>query len=556
MGKYNWNGITRNHVISAINKFLEEHPDYPEARSTFLIYEGKKLPAKHIRGMAYKEAFHIEVPKSEYSGGTETERFFQKLGFEVMRIKNDTKKITLNNPAEKIIEQRISLESNRKMPLKIGLYVQTEDFKNKKDFTEAMNTVKAADIDILVFPENCYTSFIEELYDLDPYYIDADFKILQNHTLELSKYLGCAVIISSTDKYGAYYSIFANNMAKDTDTKISMYTKHTMTYCSAFDFEEYKEKNWFNIIHFNGYRLGLTICYDCTHAAFSRMYGLQQVDILLNSTGGDILYDKWFKYNQVRSIENHCYSFVTMGGSGWGEEPRNYVYGFSPSGKLLKPQLINGSSEKNNVPGGIYRYTLKKEDFEPTIDSRLTQKETINKREDFFLPVGDMESVLAKATKVKENIYVEQQGPRNIIYCLVYNNDIFKPEIFLPLLYAAELRKYQNKCYVLVNFYDALSVEKFQQQLSVVLKVRAMENYCAVILEAPGINHCYQTGKTRTAQVIKAVNNHYGIDLSRTTGGEAIWKTKFGGQMQESWRNNYEWLIQNMVLLSDRSKNS
>ncbi|MCI6733187.1 MAG: hypothetical protein MR487_12875 [Lachnospiraceae bacterium] len=71
MGKYNWDAVTRNHIIQAINKFLIENQKCPEAKSTFLLYEGKKLPAKHIRGMAYKEAFQVEVPKSEYSGGSE-----------------------------------------------------------------------------------------------------------------------------------------------------------------------------------------------------------------------------------------------------------------------------------------------------------------------------------------------------------------------------------------------------------------------------------------------------------------------------------------------------
>ena len=53
MPKINWMDITREDVIKAIEIFHAENPEYPSPKSTFLIYNGKKLPAKHIRGMAY-----------------------------------------------------------------------------------------------------------------------------------------------------------------------------------------------------------------------------------------------------------------------------------------------------------------------------------------------------------------------------------------------------------------------------------------------------------------------------------------------------------------------
>lgn len=68
-----------------------------------------------------------------------------------------------------------------------------------------------------------------------------------------------------------------------------------------------------------------------------------------------------------------------------------------------------------------------------------------------------------------------------------------------------------------------------------------MENICGVILESKNINNWYQSGKNRTAQVIEAIGGEYRIDLSRTTGPEAIWKNKDG--MRVSWRNNFEWLV-------------
>ena len=68
MIKHSWIEITQEDVIKAIEKFLADNPEYPEPRSTFLVYDGKKLPAKHIRGMAYYEHYGIPIRKSDFNG--------------------------------------------------------------------------------------------------------------------------------------------------------------------------------------------------------------------------------------------------------------------------------------------------------------------------------------------------------------------------------------------------------------------------------------------------------------------------------------------------------
>ena len=106
MSKFNWVNITKDDVIKAINKFLLENPQYPEPRTTFLVYEGKRLPAKHIRGMAYTVHYGIEISKADFGGGFETVKFFERLGFLVEyqgttiypKKKTDKKKI-ISKPA-------------------------------------------------------------------------------------------------------------------------------------------------------------------------------------------------------------------------------------------------------------------------------------------------------------------------------------------------------------------------------------------------------------------------------------------------------------------------
>ena len=108
------------------------------------------------------------------------------------------------------------------------------------------------------------------------------------------------------------------------------------------------------------------------------------------------------------------------------------------------------------------------------------------------------------------------------------------------------IKSIDNKRYIIINRHERIDRKFFEDKLSILLKVRAMENFCAVILESENICNCYQSGKNRTAQVVEPENGFYRIDLDRTTGPEAIWKTKPG--MKASWRTNAEWLIKKLSI--------
>ncbi len=358
--KINWLDITRADVIKAIEIFFAENPEYPFPKNTFLIYKGNKLPAKHIRGMAYKVAYGNKISKSDFGGGMETVRFFERLGFEMAyKGKSEYRK------TKSIIKQKQALEAEEELKkllnselkkdkiikkyskegLKIGLYLQTDELENEKDFKKAIEFVKKSDVDIFVLPEFCYVPFHHLLHNSDILSME-DFDKIYDACLEFSKDIGKAVIVSSVDKYSTIFSVFANAFADESETQATIYVKHTATFYSAFDLENYKDlsKSIFGGIIYKGYRIGMTICYDCNHSLFSRVYGLMDIDIIINSTGGDVVYDKWYKYNKVRAIENSCYNFVTMGGNGNVKNPRGYVFGFNPEGKELKP--INLIKEK------------------------------------------------------------------------------------------------------------------------------------------------------------------------------------------------------------------
>ena len=758
MAKFPWNEITREDVLQAIQIFNSEHPVHPAARSTYLILNGKRYPAKHIRGMAYEVHFGREAHKSDYTGGQETVRFFERLGFEVYYVhqninthpikesppviigkqsvketppsisppiheaSNDSAKISV--PSKGVIEQknalqlllnklfdgdvvcektfpwmktpqelsgpytqlynalsayrgnrtfakknvklrcdfvcegqkliieyderqhfsearRISLLSYPQIPLnydrdlwvqtcqntqakdskpvnrdevrafydsvrdieaaahgycllrimhgqidftsasarekliellhtekapsktlsplgerpavtssnslKVGLYLQTYELHgNLLAFKRAMALVKNSDIDILVFPEISYFPFVNE-------YTQADFlnannvQQLYDKALDLSREIGCAVVISNEDKYGTIMCIYANAFAAEGETLYKDYIKHTMTEYSACDIGNYQEyaQEAFQPILYKGFRIGMTICYDCNYSIFSRKYAKNGADIILNCTGGNVVYGKWFKYNKVRAIENNCFTFVTMAGEGSGRNPHNYVFGFTPSGKEMTPKLLNGpDSGRRNFSGGIYVYDTAEYDGSSEADPSLHQSESVNKTADFYIPIDKIVEVAQQGRGLTDNLSVLNYQGCNIVFCLVENEDILEPEKVLRLLYAQQLKGVPNMRYIIINHWNRIDSDFYAEKLSVVLKVRAMENYCAVLLTSDNLTKCFQCGQNRTAQVVKAVDGQFGLDLQRTGGPETIWRDKAG--MRARWRDNIEWLIQSL----------
>lgn len=107
MGKL-WDNVKHQDVLQAIELFDKQRGSYPEPRNTFLIYNNRKYPAKHIRGLAFKIANQKEISKSEYSGGDETAKFYKKLGFTVEYKLNtlEPKPTTSNKDIQPVIESK------------------------------------------------------------------------------------------------------------------------------------------------------------------------------------------------------------------------------------------------------------------------------------------------------------------------------------------------------------------------------------------------------------------------------------------------------------------
>src|SRR5436190_1046952 len=78
-----WSNVTPDHIRKACELF-DTGVASPRrmARNTFLLFNGRRYPAKFIRGLAYRLATGVELdPSRDYSAGMETVSFLSALGF-------------------------------------------------------------------------------------------------------------------------------------------------------------------------------------------------------------------------------------------------------------------------------------------------------------------------------------------------------------------------------------------------------------------------------------------------------------------------------------------
>ncbi len=435
--------------------------------------------------------------------------------------------------------------------MKIGLWLQDHRNDTEKRFNEVMDIVSKSDVDLLVFPEDAYAPFNNLLDNSDPVFIDPEQAWFREAD-KLAERIGKPIIFSARQEMmredtsyplSFHFSYYTNPNPRENETLNSIYFKNTMTGVSPLEFENYIEFvindcYQFAPIVLKGQKIGMTICYDCNHPMFSALYGVQEIDILINMSGGNVDYHKWYRYNQVRAIENNCFSFVTMG---YYEDKtiNSYVYGFDTFGSHMSfTNLMNPSSEDLNLVDSVYVYDT--EDYKeiPGIEQSEPSE---NKYQDLMVEAGNVSALIAKSKKIDDCLYVLNRWEDNIIFAICDDEMIQIPEEVSAVLYNDTLKSIKNKKYIIVNRCRNLVPDFLELQLDPMLRVRSMENYCAVILESPIANRCYQTSMNRKSQVVKEVDGMFGIDLSRTTGPEAIWKNKDG--MQARWRNAYEMLI-------------
>lgn len=85
--------IKRHHVIEAIREI--DSAGIPQRRKPTgytLLFEGKKYPPKLVLSLANRFANGKELASTDFSGGSETNNFLRKMGFEIVELSKDMQK--------------------------------------------------------------------------------------------------------------------------------------------------------------------------------------------------------------------------------------------------------------------------------------------------------------------------------------------------------------------------------------------------------------------------------------------------------------------------------
>ena len=421
--------------------------------------------------------------------------------------------ISLNNTNDcsEVIEEEkdiVKCNEEQKADLKIACFIQTRDYRNSEKYKEAIEVIKEGHVDILLFPEFTYIPLdndeeLKNLYERTNCLDSDQLDKLENEVLNISKKYGKAIMVCNKTRDGYFVSIWANPKANGEDTKTSHYIKFSRPILNDSaaielknnDFKRLLDDNYLiSPISFKGYKIGMTICYDSLFRLYSACYG--KIDIILNSTGGNVNLKKWKNNTRARSIENKVYTVTTMGMDKLPSSVRNTNKSmcFTMNGEEI--------NYKNIIADHVYIYEL------PSTGSDLKsfdeQMEAIFTKD---LTMGDYSFEIDKYKNFPNkycNIYEDEKNKMFILR--LENDNIFSTRKVMETLTSFKEISNYDYC-IVINEWDNNIPQDIEKKLPSVLFTLSMELSVAIILKTP--NKCVgiQMGSTRKNSILRIIIN-------------------------------------------------
>jgi len=237
--------------------------------------------------------------------------------------------------------------------MKIGLVQYSplwEDKEaNKEKISDLLDVIKT-EIDLLIFPEMTLTGFTMQSEKFAEEIEGKSFIYFSS----LAKKLNCSVIagiiINQSGKYfNTLIHIEDNGKLKNQYHKI-----HPFSFSN--EDKHYNSGNKPIVTKINGWKTGLSICYDLRFPEIYRQYGRNRVHLIINiANWPDTRIDHWRTLLKARAIENQCY---VVGVNRVGDTQGLHYNGFSsiydPMGKTVvsienEERIITAEIDENIV---------------------------------------------------------------------------------------------------------------------------------------------------------------------------------------------------------------
>jgi len=237
--------------------------------------------------------------------------------------------------------------------MKIGLIQYSPVWEDKEANKQKLNSLlqnTVNDIELLIFPEMTLTGFTMRSEKFAEAIEGESF----NYFSSLAKKLNCSIIVGIiVNQSGKYFNTLIH--IEDNGKLKNQYHKiHPFSFSN--EDKHYSAGDKPIVTKINGWKTGLSICYDLRFPEIYRQYGRNRVPLIINiANWPDTRIDHWRTLLKARAIENQCYVVgVNRVGDAHGLHYNGFSSIYDPMGKTVvsienEERIITAMVDENIV---------------------------------------------------------------------------------------------------------------------------------------------------------------------------------------------------------------
>ncbi|GMR24950.1 MAG: nitrilase family protein [Ignavibacteria bacterium] len=218
--------------------------------------------------------------------------------------------------------------------MKIGLVQFSPVWEDKEINKEKLTSLlqeEVEDVDLLIFPEMTLTGFTMRSRKYAEKVNGESFKYFSS----VARKFNCDVIAGIIENSLAKYFNTLLHITKNGKLKNHYHKIHPFSFSNEDKHYSAGEKPI--VTDINGWKTGLSICYDLRFPELYRLYGKQKVNLIIDiANWPDTRIKHWLALLKARAIENQCF---VVGVNRVGDEPRLHYNGssgiFDPMGRTV-----------------------------------------------------------------------------------------------------------------------------------------------------------------------------------------------------------------------------
>ena len=232
--------------------------------------------------------------------------------------------------------------------MKVGLVQYSplwEDKKSNQEKILKLLKVQSEKFDLIVFPEMTLTGFSMKPDNLAEEIKGDTFNFFSSLALKNN----CNVLAGmiETDS-GMFYNTLIH-VTEEGELKNHYRKVHPFSYSD--EDKHYAAGNKIVTTEINGWKTGLSICYDLRFPEIYRLYAKERIQLLVDiANWPDTRIEHWLTLLKARAIENQCY---VIGVNRVGRDPKLNYNGFSSVFNPMGKEIVSVKDDEKIVVADI-----------------------------------------------------------------------------------------------------------------------------------------------------------------------------------------------------------